>query len=416
MSRAVFDATWPLSAMPKAQRFRSRVESSLALSLDIFAKMKSPPLPEYYGQLPCTREDLYRSPRGRSPPWRFRSCLRQALGLPAHGIQQGYKSCAVVGSSGSLLMGRWGGEIDQHEVVIRFNNAPVTGYEEIAGARGSVRMLNSNAMSSLLQQCAAKNSCAANYSCCPVDTALILNSEYTQLVDCIRAVCGKGTPLTSGMKDSVMRHRVFQEFDRQRLKNQTLSGQRLPSGVYGLALAQLLCADETNINAYGFSLGTTQATRYHYYDRCDHERKDALESVASMTASVHHNFPIRFHQPSDDINGNGSLREWAPKDAPPREVECPQRNTAKKVAMARAARILNGTICRAGIKLRFKKSHFACCSASCGKCSGVGCNNRPGGKSQCCALNIRMRGQVCNHPDATGCLFVEKRAPSTSRR
>ena len=131
---------------------------------------------------------------GRSPPRRFRSCLRQTLGLPAHGIQQGFNSCAVVGSSGSLLMGRWGGEIDQHEVVIRFNNAPVTGYEEIVGARGSVRMLNSNAMSSLLQQCAAKNSCTANYSCCPVDTALILNSEYTQLVDCIRAVCGKGTP------------------------------------------------------------------------------------------------------------------------------------------------------------------------------------------------------------------------------
>ena len=107
------------------------------------------------------------------------------------------------------------------------------------------------------------------------------------------------------------------------------------------------------------------------------------------------------------MNGNGSLREWAPKDAPPRELECPQRNTAKKVAMARAARILNGTICRAGIKLRFEKSYFVCCSASCGKCSGVGCNNRPGGKSQCCALNIRMRGQVCNHPDATGCLFVE---------
>ena len=46
-----------------------------------------------------------------------------------------YKTCALVGSSGTLLLDEMGREIDEHDVVIRFNNAPTEGYEKHVGSK-----------------------------------------------------------------------------------------------------------------------------------------------------------------------------------------------------------------------------------------------------------------------------------------
>eukprot|EP00971_Amphidinium_carterae_P094312 1866942-Amphidinium_carterae.1 len=51
--------------------------------------------------------------------------------------------CAVVGSSGLLQRQRVAAEIDGHDMVMRFNMAPVDGYEHIVGGRTTLRMLNS---------------------------------------------------------------------------------------------------------------------------------------------------------------------------------------------------------------------------------------------------------------------------------
>jgi hypothetical protein len=41
----------------------------------------------------------------------------------------------------------------------------------------------------------------------------------------------------------------------------------------------------------------------------------------------------------------------------------------------------------------------ACCSKECGECGGKGCQKRPGGEDQCCALAIRRRQRSCEtHP------------------
>jgi Glycosyltransferase family 29 (sialyltransferase). len=51
-------------------------------------------------------------------------------------------SVAVVGNSGALVGSELGGEIDDHESVIRFNAAPVEGWEEDVGSKTSLRVLN----------------------------------------------------------------------------------------------------------------------------------------------------------------------------------------------------------------------------------------------------------------------------------
>lgn len=83
-------------------------------------------------------------------------CVRQAstdtssvrtLDAPHAGLG----SCALVFSSGSLLRHEYGEEIDAHDSVVRFNLAPVTGYERHVGKRttvmaGSSHILDPNQM------------------------------------------------------------------------------------------------------------------------------------------------------------------------------------------------------------------------------------------------------------------------------
>jgi len=53
---------------------------------------------------------------------------------------QGQKSCAVVSSSGGLLMHTNGMDIDKHDVVFRFNKAPTEGYEINVGMTTTFRL------------------------------------------------------------------------------------------------------------------------------------------------------------------------------------------------------------------------------------------------------------------------------------
>lgn len=53
-----------------------------------------------------------------------------------------WDSCAIVGSSGSLLLQDLGEEIDAHEMIMRFNGAPAYGYERQVGSRTTLRFSN----------------------------------------------------------------------------------------------------------------------------------------------------------------------------------------------------------------------------------------------------------------------------------
>ncbi|XP_064455147.1 beta-galactoside alpha-2,6-sialyltransferase 2-like [Ornithodoros turicata] len=57
--------------------------------------------------------------------------------------QERYNTCALVSSAGSLHGARLGDEIDSHDAVLRFNDAPTKGHEEDVGSKTTLRLLNS---------------------------------------------------------------------------------------------------------------------------------------------------------------------------------------------------------------------------------------------------------------------------------
>ena len=73
--------------------------------------------------------------------------MRRHLNRP-----QGFASCAIVGSAGFLRKQRLGEEIDAHEFVIRTNLSPVAGYEPIVGSKTSMRLINSEAIGTVLSE------------------------------------------------------------------------------------------------------------------------------------------------------------------------------------------------------------------------------------------------------------------------
>ncbi|XP_069752733.1 beta-galactoside alpha-2,6-sialyltransferase 1-like [Narcine bancroftii] len=58
-----------------------------------------------------------------------------------------FRTCAVVASAGSILQSKLGNEIDAHDAVLRFNGAPTTGYESDVGSRTTIRVVNSQIIS-----------------------------------------------------------------------------------------------------------------------------------------------------------------------------------------------------------------------------------------------------------------------------
>ncbi|XP_028983405.1 ST3 beta-galactoside alpha-2,3-sialyltransferase 7 isoform X2 [Betta splendens] len=62
-------------------------------------------------------------------------------GLPPSLRGRSCRRCVVVGSGGVLHGSHLGSHIDQYDVVIRLNNAPVSGFERDAGSRTTIRLM-----------------------------------------------------------------------------------------------------------------------------------------------------------------------------------------------------------------------------------------------------------------------------------
>ncbi|KAG5234316.1 hypothetical protein OIU76_000363 [Salix suchowensis] len=57
-------------------------------------------------------------------------------------VPKQFDRCAVIGNSGDLLQTKFGKEVDDYDVVIRENGAPIENYTEFVGKKSSFRLLN----------------------------------------------------------------------------------------------------------------------------------------------------------------------------------------------------------------------------------------------------------------------------------
>ena len=178
-----------------------------------------------------------------------------------------FQSCAVVGSSGTLLHHRFGPEIDAHEAVIRVNGAPLgPRFEHIAGARTTWRVFASPHPASHSQF--TEESTYAN------QTLLVLcNREY--VYSCQNVLFAQRKTRVHGINPR------FYESVRRQVHKRYKTRQPL-TGVVAVAAALRSCA---SVDVYGMSTLASRRSCFYYWlcganvtDAAYHGRADDFRS------------------------------------------------------------------------------------------------------------------------------------------
>jgi hypothetical protein len=96
--------------------------------------------------------------------------------LPVDDYKHRFETCAIVGNSGSLVNSRLGAQIDEHDVVFRFHNAPTHRYENDVGSKMQFQVLDHYWMETLM----SSEGGATDARWWSDDATLMLWSPYSQ--------------------------------------------------------------------------------------------------------------------------------------------------------------------------------------------------------------------------------------------
>jgi hypothetical protein len=210
-----------------------------------------------------------------------RTHLRAQLGAPS-----GFRSCAVVGSSGKLLYKRHGNVIDDHEMVMRMNTAPTMGFVNHTGGRTTHRMVATTAFEEMMDEHKCSDDgkkCLLNGHApewCPVG-AMILNSflednkekakanarlhpQYIEFMKTCGSLVSRDSPMGRNARE--IAHKVL-----------TTKKSHFMTGLAGLLMAAMLCDEGFDI--YGYDTGDEpEGTLYHFYDEVEVNKKDDFKA------------------------------------------------------------------------------------------------------------------------------------------
>eukprot|EP00193_Tetraselmis_chui_P001248 CAMPEP_0177754712 /NCGR_PEP_ID=MMETSP0491_2-20121128/2157_1 /TAXON_ID=63592 /ORGANISM="Tetraselmis chuii, Strain PLY429" /LENGTH=859 /DNA_ID=CAMNT_0019270117 /DNA_START=493 /DNA_END=3072 /DNA_ORIENTATION=- len=206
--------------------------------------------------------------------------------LPDDDLNERFASCAVIGNSGMLMNDELGREIDAHDMVYRFNQAPTKGYELHVGARTTHESLNGFWTKAVLDE---RRGFRWNWR--SRDTALVLFEMFepaafgwktkTQIIEKDHWWRQSYVRLRKMYPDrkiiSLNPHFVswsylqYRELRRrmQRKKLGRYPGEKPMSGIYAFLFLLQVC-DE--LDMYGFQPWREDArdqARYHYFDNAE---------------------------------------------------------------------------------------------------------------------------------------------------
>eukprot|EP00249_Psilotum_nudum_P037037 c9341_g1_i1 orf=344-1768(+) len=179
-----------------------------------------------------------------------------------------YKACAVVGNSGILLNRSYASLIDSHDMVMRLNNARITGFERFVGSKTTLAFVNSN----ILNACSHRSRCL----CHPYGENVPMIVYLCQVVHFMDvALCGashQSPIIVTDPRFDILCSRIVKYYS---LRNFVESTGRPPedwshvhdgpmfhysSGMQAIMLALGLCED---VSIFGF--GKSPTAKHHYH-------------------------------------------------------------------------------------------------------------------------------------------------------
>mmetsp|Transcript_429 Transcript_429/g.978 ORF Transcript_429/g.978 Transcript_429/m.978 type:complete len:575 (+) Transcript_429:254-1978(+) len=153
--------------------------------------------------------------------------------------QKIFDKCAVVGSSGILHHFDLGSEIDNHDMVLRFNSAPTKGFERLVGSKTTHRITNTQ-----------------NW--------VFRESDSEHIMVHMRSASSVTAVIRTHIGDKKVKLAPFDTDFVHYMANS------LPfmatSGLYGIIIALHHCAE---VDLYGFQVSNQHGMKYHYYNVCD---------------------------------------------------------------------------------------------------------------------------------------------------
>ncbi|CAG6017218.1 unnamed protein product [Menidia menidia] len=210
--------------------------------------------------------------------------LAQALaampqpGLPPSLKREGScRRCVVVGNGGVLYGSHLGSHIDQYDIIVRLNNAPVTGFERDAGSRTTIRLMypegaphsvNEYRNTSMVALVAFKSLDLDWLTSVITKQPLNFWSKmwfWREVVDEIPL-----SPESFKILNPEIIHKTGQALQRYALKH----GNMVPTlGASAVVMALQVC-DQVSLAGFGYDM-QQPAARLHYYETI---RMDAMKA------------------------------------------------------------------------------------------------------------------------------------------
>eukprot|EP00927_Polykrikos_kofoidii_P041050 TRINITY_DN34982_c0_g2_i1.p1 TRINITY_DN34982_c0_g2~~TRINITY_DN34982_c0_g2_i1.p1 ORF type:complete len:385 (+),score=32.88 TRINITY_DN34982_c0_g2_i1:109-1155(+) len=234
---------------------------------------------------------------------------------PVARLEKRWRTCAVVSSSGVLTRHHHGADIDKADLVMRFNAAPLEGYNATVGARDDIRFVNNQFMSRSLMADGQNPSDSSARSQQVVDR----HSDWYKVRPDTTYVAIPMDPIPAA-ETFVSKHGNIDVYVTNESMHESISDvfrtlydpvsfrssssylgcmSRLPTtGAVGMLAALAIC-DE--VKAYGMaSSAPTADSPHHYYDDSDVLDGTSMELPGNKRGSAAlHNYHCSFAAEKD---------------------------------------------------------------------------------------------------------------------